>query len=379
VFNVCSVPNGASTNTDYIENCWKYLEGKTFVICADNDSKGYVLQNELPARLGRHNCKFVTYPDDCKDLNDVLLKHGKEKVKEIISTAKPPPIEGYITATELDEKINTLYNHGYPELIKCGYDQIDNLVSFMPGQWTLITGGAKSGKSEVLDSICLGLATQGKRIAYYSFENRPYEYHFEKLIGKYTGLRPRKELLSWMQFEHAKKFIGSHICWIDTPKIDIKSMLEQAAIYVKQKGINYIVIDPYNKLENNKPAGMNETEYINEILGEISAFCIEYWVHVFLVAHPTKPVRTKDNDFRKFTLYDVSGSANFFNQLYNGIVIQKPEKEEELSKFHRIFDVQAVRFYWCGQPGKTDLIWKPDEGGRYWSYKSEQQQVRAPF
>ena len=43
---------------------------------------------------------------------------------------------------------------------------------------------------------------------------------------------------------------------------------------------------------------------------------------MFLVAHPRK-IESEGGQYKKPTLYDISGSADFFNKAYNGLIVYR--------------------------------------------------------
>ena len=65
--------------------------------------------------------------------------------------------------------------------------------------------------------------------------------------------------------------------------------MAKAEELVNKYGIKGLLIDPYNKMLHNVPAGMTETNYINLVMTKITDFAKKYNIHVFLVVHPTKP------------------------------------------------------------------------------------------
>jgi twinkle protein len=64
---------------------------KRFTLAVDNDAAGEQLRQELLRRLSPARCSFVQYPDGCKDLNDVLIKHGPDGVRAVLASAGAPP------------------------------------------------------------------------------------------------------------------------------------------------------------------------------------------------------------------------------------------------------------------------------------------------
>ena len=94
IHNVISVPNGAtlnSNNLDYLDNCIDYFADKEkIIIGVDSDEAGQALKSELVRRLGAEICYLASF-GDCKDANEYLLKHGKEKLAECITSARQVP------------------------------------------------------------------------------------------------------------------------------------------------------------------------------------------------------------------------------------------------------------------------------------------------
>ncbi len=94
---VVSVPNGAhsirSKNFEskfkFLKTCEEFLNGfDRFIIAVDNDEPGKKFGIQLAQRLGLNQCYSVTYPEGCKDANDVLVKFGEEGINRLIGSAK---------------------------------------------------------------------------------------------------------------------------------------------------------------------------------------------------------------------------------------------------------------------------------------------------
>ena len=112
----CSVPNGASTgnqNLSYLDNSIDYFEEKDKVyIAVDNDAPGIKLRDELSRRIGKEKVWLVSYPEGCKDANDVLLKFSAEELVKCIEVAKPFPLEGISKAKDVSDEVYHMYNYG---------------------------------------------------------------------------------------------------------------------------------------------------------------------------------------------------------------------------------------------------------------------------
>lgn len=361
VYNSVSVPNGASKGNaqlDYLNNCWQQFENlKKIIIWTDADEAGYSLREELARRLGKERCYRVAHVEGCKDANDVLLKHGAEKVKECIDNATIWPLDGIITMDEMYEDVCSYYEYGYPGGVDLNITGMEAHIQLMPGQLTTITGIPGSGKSEWADYMMANVAKLHKwSWAVCSFENQPSAFHVTKLAEKVTGRAFGKrygmhDRMDIEDFNYGISIIDQYFHFININEVDVTldGILEKAKELVQRKGVKGLLIDPWNYIEHHIPKGYTETQYISESLTKIKSFSIRYGVHVFLVAHPTKI--QKDKSTGKYdvpTLYNISGSAHFFNKTDNGICVWRDFVTNTVE-----VHVQKVRYSWLGKVGMS--------------------------
>jgi twinkle protein len=191
IYNVVSVPNGASKGSqrlEYLDNSWDYFERmERIVLAVDNDEAGISLRDELARRLDRGRCFTVDYPLDCKDLNEVLINYGKNAVAQIIEVAKEMPLEGIYTMEEMFPIISDWYVNGYLKGAAARIQGFDELLTFAPGQLTIISGIPGHGKDEFANLIMANLAQYenwGWGICGFE-ETAPQTA--TKLIEKFTG------------------------------------------------------------------------------------------------------------------------------------------------------------------------------------------------
>lgn len=368
---VVSVPNGASKGNqklEYLDNCWQYFENKEkIIIGTDNDEAGIALRNELVRRLGDERCFLIDYRD-CKDGNEYLVKHGAIALSDLVTTAKPVPIEGIFLAQELQADVVDLYNQGLPAGDKVGLGEFDDHISFIPGQMTIITGIPNQGKSSFLDYISELLAIKHKwKFGVFSPENFPLSLHasqiLEKLIGKRFGKKGEDDIQTRMTEEERDRgmeFINDHFYFI-RPKDEnysLENILALARKLILKYGINALIIDPWNTLEHQIPGGVSETTYISNQLAKLYSFKQRYNVHLFLVAHPKKMMKDKKTGkYEVPTLYDINMSANFFNKTDNGFVVYR-DFVEKRTYVH----IQKVKFRHMGKLGKATFLYDWDCG-----------------
>ena len=325
--NVISLPNGANDNDDFWINSEKYLKDiKKFIIATDKDEKGIQVREKIAQRLGRYRCVYLEY--DSKDANDDL-KSGK-----LIKTIKNEyrfNIGGTYNSFDLLDETLKLYHQGLPQTIKPKSEMfkgLNEIFSIMMGQLTVVTGIPSHGKSSFVDWYCLNLINDfDYKLSIFSPEHNPlglYNSKFASLtIGKrfYEGTNRMSEedLLSYTEWSKEKIYYTTSEQGINS---DWDWLLEKFKEQMFTYGINIFIIDAWNKVL--MPKGLNGKNGIDEILTRITSFCIQYNVHIFLVAHPTK--MKKDEKTKKYEipdLYSVSGSSDFRNQTHNGLCVYR--------------------------------------------------------
>ncbi len=363
--DVISVPNGANANLDYLDNyIEEYFEDKeTIYIASDTDTKGVLLRDELLRRFGVERCRVLAYGEGCKDANEHLMKFGKESLLKCIDNAPEIKIEGVYTVQDFEQSLDALFENGWQKGVTIGHENFDRLCSFETKRLCVVTGIPGSGKSEFIDEIAERLNMRyGWRFAYFSPENAPLAYHASKLIEKFTGKRFNRQSLTFGEYKQVKQHIEQDFFFIaPTDNYRVETILEKAKYLVRRRGIKALVIDPYNRLENEQ-GGRSETQYISELLDKLTNFAQRNDLLIILMAHPTKQPKNKDGVIEAPTLYDISGSANFFNKADFGIVVHRNRLDNTVE-----VHIQKVKFRHLGECG-TALFKYNLNNGRYTPY-----------
>jgi twinkle protein len=249
--------------------------------------------------------------------------------------------------------------HGFPTGVSIGFDNFDQHMKFSPGQVTGITGIPNSGKSEFADQILIKLAQQGWKIGLFSAENQPEHFHFSKLAEKYIGKSFQSSNAFYKmtvdELMRAKHFVNDYFSFVELKEENttVDGMIGKMTELVNRKGINLFLIDPWNYLEHKQKAGQTETQYIGESLTKFCNAAKRLNIHIIIVAHPVKIQKEKDTGrYKVATLYDIAGSANWFNKLDNGLSVYR-DQETETVDVH----IQKIRFKWCGKIGCVSFKW----------------------
>jgi len=279
----------------------------------------------------------------------------------------------------LAEEVTHLYTTGLPAGSRSGWPSLDPYCTFATGYWTVITGIPSHGKSTWLDNLMVKLMKQGWKFVVYSPEQQPVGLHLSNLCEillarpfRY-GYNNRMEAadlaraMSWLDDkilflrrpEEDKSFVGFDL---NTVMFAAQDSLERVWTADEKVGV---VIDPWNGLDHSPISGMNETQMIHHEL-----MVWRNWirhvkrVHGFIVAHPSKPQKDKNGDYKPVTLYDINGSAAWKNQCDLGIVVRREEGRT-------MVEVEKCRFRHHGKAGFSYLTFNSGTN-EFWDLNREQ-------
>jgi len=345
--NGTTLPNGApkefkgdkdDARYKALENC--PLEAKKVILFTDNDTAGKAHHKELLHRFGKDICWFVRMPDNCKDANDVLVKFGPDKVREILDNAEPYPVDGLYTVNDYHNTIHDLYEGKYERPLEVGLDGLDEIYKVMSGTFSVITGIPNHGKSVFLDQILMNLAiNQDLKFAIFSPEHST-QMHIRRLAQMYSkksfddGFADR---MTPAELNTALDFIHKHFFFIETrdavPSIDLILKIAKSAVY--KYGVKGLIIDPYNEVSAVRSGNQREDEHIRDFISLCKRFARIYEVIAWIVAHPTKLPKNQDGSYLPPTAYDISGAAHWHNQADAVLTVHRNFDEKSTSVFTR--------------------------------------------
>ena len=353
-----------ATHADLLETVGK------FILAGDQDEPGMVLREELARRMGKHRCWLVTWPDGCKDANDVLKSLGPAAVRDCIEAARPYPIDGVqdVTGDALDEFLQL----PAPAVLSTGAAATDDVVK-LPGEGRLIivTGLPNAGKSVWMIFVMIHLMRQhARRFLVFSPEMQPWQAFAvqcaQVLLGKParpgrhveagTPLMTRQERIEAGDWLHGRmSFLASDSEDV-APTLDW--ILERAQACVLRFGVNDLLIDPWNEIEHQRGA-LTETDYIGRSLQRLRSFAQRHGCNVWIVVHPAKMQPPKSGDkIGPPGPYDIAGSANWSNKADLGITIHTPE---QVTQVH----LWKSRFSRWGRKGTSAELSYHADTGRY--------------
>lgn len=217
----------------------------------------------MSRRLGPEKCWRVTWPDGCKDANDVLVKYSTTRLVQLIQEAKPVPIEGIFTVDDISRDIDMLYRDGLQGGVSTKWTVVDNYYTVRPGEVTVITGIPSHGKSSWQTALMVNIAiSEGWRFGVFSPENQPLQRYAAHIASLFHGKPFREGITDRMSvddLETAKVWMNEQFTFILPPddQLSMDAILSKAKVCVSRYGINGLVIDPWNEIDHSRPGGQN--------------------------------------------------------------------------------------------------------------------------
>jgi twinkle protein len=327
---VVSIPNGANAEVSgdpltaaKYAYMWEYEAAlkkiERFVLATDGDKPGRALARDLAAILGPERCRFIEYPEGCKDPNDILVKLGERALVQAIVEAKPYPVRGLYTMDDFPDATPI-------DAISTGLPFLDEHMALVLGTFTVFSGYSNMGKSTVLNGIIASCIDRDIPVCVASFETMPKPILRDgiarAMIGCSFDAFPRHPSRQDAYAQIDKRLTIISNAYDDDTDIDLECYLDLARAAVIRHGAKLIVLDPWNELEHKRGGHETETDYIGRAIRSLKRFAKRYNVALWVVAHPTKPQGKTGPP----GLYDIAGSANWANKADYGLIYHRPDK-----------------------------------------------------
>lgn len=323
-----SVPSGCEDYT-WLDTCYEWLgRYEKIAVFADNDSAGHKMLEELSKKIDNvYQPDFELY-NNCKDCNEILVRHGREQVTAIMASMKIMPVTGLINLAEVER-----VNMAEIERTLCGMPSIDAQTGGMlAGDLTVWTGKRGGGKSTFLGQLTLETVNQGANVCVYSGEIPAYRYRYwldlqaagsdtvqadkDPRTGRTIHYVPNKES------ELIERWYDGRI-WLYDNKIvqadEREAILNLFEMAYKRYDCRVFIVD--NLMTVNTTAKTGDYMQVQaDYAIQLRKLAEKLNVHVHLVVHPRKG-DIKDSD-------DVGGMGTITNIACNVFNVQKYEEDE---------------------------------------------------
>ncbi|WP_149206376.1 replicative DNA helicase [Flavobacterium johnsoniae] len=262
-----------------------------------------------------------------------------------------------------------------------GFEKLDDLTSgFQPDDLIIIAGRPSIGKSSFVLSMIRNIAFDfGKSVALFSPEMSSKQI-IERLICFETGLSLSKlrrgslQKHEWELFSvKSKKIEQASIYVDDSYNLTIQSLSELARIYVREKGVNIIMIDNIHQLMsvNQGKGNITREQELSEITRGLKSLAKELHIPIVAVSQLSREVENRSS--KRPILSDLRGSGTieeiadivsfiYRPEYYN---IEEWDDDEQMPTFgqgdlmiakNRHGDLKNIRFKFTQNIGKFDNL-----------------------
>jgi len=306
----------------------------------------------IEALLGRLETLTGRIADECERSGTTYQRRGR-----LVTMAELRP--RFLRRWQQGEQA-----HGYDP----GWSGLATLYRPALGTLNIVTGMPGHGKSEWVDALAVNMAVNhGWRWAMFSPENYPTEIHTQKLAEKHAGeslyATGAYRGMAAERVNAEADWIAEHFEWVEPSEdnLTLDAVLALFRSAIAERGIQAAVIDPWNELEATIRPGENETTWIGRSLNRCRRFARRHEIALYIVAHPAKMQRNKQGQYDVPRLYDISGSAHWYNKADNGLTVFRHFIKGE--HIHLVdVHVQKIKFKAHGHVGSQRFRYIPESG-----------------
>ena len=315
--NAVSVPNGAKGFT-WIPYCYDWLKQFEEIVIFGDFEKGRIsLLEEMKSRFP--NKILHVRPEDykdCKDANEILLKHGKEAVRQAVENAVQVRVKNIISLSEV-ESVN-IYKL---EKLKTGISALDKLLyGGLPfGSVCLLAGKRGDGKSTFGSQIMAYALEHGYNTFTYSGELQNYLYkgwfdyqvagpqHITEnnnngIINRFIT-KPNQDLIN--AWYHERAYIYDNSIVENDEKEDLIKTIKDA---IRKYKVKVILLDNLmTAMYLDEDRGTDKYDQQGRFVRSLTKIALEFNVIILLVAHRRK------NSFSTDANDEISGSGDITN------------------------------------------------------------------
>ncbi|NPD15767.1 AAA family ATPase [Xinfangfangia sp. D13-10-4-6] len=291
------------------------------IVAGDADEAGASLPRTVSNILDGHDVRYVTWPDGCKDANDVLMRFGEGELAGCLADAvQMDPAGGFITS------LHDLPPMPERRVLRLGMSPYDHGLAFEVGAMSVGTGTPGAGKSTFTTFAAYHIARhENIRVGLLPFET--HSYRIRDQIARLLCRKPFAELTN-SELAQVHTFGDRHIRIVHRRySADVQHHLAWLRANIKilavRDNCKLIIIDPWNELEHLPEKGESMTAYINFALQQIRSWAEQYDTHICVIAHPRK--MSTEGKMKCPTGYDIADSAAFFNKPALGFSVHKDE------------------------------------------------------
>lgn len=363
-YPVGSLPNGTGSVRKAILKHYEQLCAfDNIYLSFDSDEPGQKALEMACQLLPVGKVKIVRLPEDCKDANDCLMKHGPQALVRAYYDAKEYRPDGIREGREFTkERLKKKRRAGY----ELPWPQLNQMwMGLRDGEVTTICAGSGIGKTTIARDIAYHLRTEHKL----KIGNIYLEEDCATSVSAYVALHqsvPLKNVLAnpdtltdeqWDAALAAVVYDGmlfyDHFGSLESDRL-ITMMRYMAA-----SGCKFIVLDHISIVHSGMESN-DERKDIDILMTKLASFVKETGVGVIAVVHLKRGKNYNEGD--QISLTDMRGSASIEQLSFNVLGIERDQQDKEQKQFAQM---RSLKCRVTGETGEADRLKWNTKIGRY--------------
>jgi len=302
---------------------WPWLERfERIILATDGDGPGRTLRDDLAIRLGDTRCSWISWPEGCKDPNDVLIRHDENTLRNCILDARPMWNDEVCTPNE--------HFHDSEDMdgLTTGIPDLDDHVRLKLPEFFVIAGPPSSGKSIFLRQFLYSLwKTHGWRFLLTVFEEPDCRYRRE-FRRHILGMRPGE----WSDEDRVRADFEYGRCAVlyRRPRgvaLSPIRLFDRIEYAVKVYGVRVVAIDPINEIDHDY-GRMTVDQYWSKFIIACKNLADDYGILFVVCGHVPAEILRNMHPRRPVTIADMAGGAHWFNKSDHAITLWRPWDDE---------------------------------------------------
>ena len=375
---------GAERTEKCIKANLEFIESfNEVVLFFDNDEAGKKATSVALDILSFGRAKYINeYPEDCKDANDILVKHGQKLLREtaFYKAAEYIP-DGVVEASDIT------FEHDSFEVSMYPWNAWNKkLYARRGGELTVYTAGTGIGKSTILRHIYSDLIKQGEKCAVVMLEETVAETKAD-LMSQVLG-KPIRKILAQVAVNEAlarkgkpplfpdvepltsdeltsceREVDSSGLLLIDHSKgYNLKSITSQIRFLAKSKGIRHILLDHITLLIGSDNEIDNEVKALDVAMKEFRVLCEETGINLDMISH----IRKRGNGSKSvnsgapISMEELRGSGSLTQIANTVITLERDQQDPDDSNLTVCRSLKSRLGGFTGEIGR--LRYNPDTG-----------------
>jgi twinkle protein len=354
---VVSLPSGVGSVVKALKNNLEFLSGFDDIVLAfDADEPGRKATEKAIDILGK--VRVCSYPSDCKDANDVLVKHGAKAVVSVVFEAQTERPDGILVGEELWDIVKA----PIPEGLELPYPELqDSLQGLRKGIY-MVTAGSGIGKSTLVHEIGYDILTRHKeKLGVIALEDGT-----QKSALRYPSLYLNKRLdLEQATEEELREAFDATInndrfyLFDHFGSLDETNLITKIKFMIKSLGVKYIILDHISIVISGLGVD-NERKAIDMLMTSLRSIAEETECVFLCVVHINRG-GTNANRGEQISLRDLRGSGAL-EQLSDVVIALERDQQDEATD--DISTIRILKNRTTGVTGEVDTLVYSKETGR---------------